>query len=271
MPADHVQLPALRELGAATRKLGIDFSALVAEVGLWVLPDIHARNVTPGNPTGAVRKDVRRARLGSGERPGTVVDGVRLDRNNYAGHAIREAIGVPRGDLAGYQACHVWPETCYDARYHTVLANLVLVPAPIVSLTDHDPAVIAALQYRSYELYGWHPVEAARPARPAAYPTNWRGPLARPSDPLVRVPGRPPPAASGGTGSEHFLPRGESQRDVMKRLWARHGGEVDAVVRSWAAAVRSGAAERRSNARGEGDEDYARRLIYDGRRKGWLR
>lgn len=31
--------------------------------------------------------------MGSGERPGATIDGVRLDRNNYAGAAIREALG----------------------------------------------------------------------------------------------------------------------------------------------------------------------------------
>lgn len=254
--------PALDALRRAARSLAIDFPALVAEVGLWVAPDVHARNVSPSNPTGAVRPHVRRARLGSGEQPGTVVEGVRLDRNNYAGQAIRDALGVPRSELAGYQACHVWPETCYDPRYHTALANLVLVPAPVVSLTDHDPDVIAALKYRSFELYGWHPVEASPPARPASYPSSWRAPLARAASPR--------PAAVPARVGEARSVRAGSQREVMQRLWARHGGDVPAVVRAWIEAVHTGEAERRSNERGQSDEEYAKRLIYDGRKKGWL-
>jgi hypothetical protein len=247
--------PALVALDRATTRLGIDFAALVAEVGIWASPEAHARNVTPSSPTGAVRPDVRRARPGSGEKPGAVVDGIRLDRNNYAGQAIRAAVGLG-AELAGYQACHVWPGTCYDARYHTVLANLVLIPAPIVSLTDHAPEVVAALKFRSFELYGWKPVEAEAPTRPPNHPTSWREP--------VRIRSAAPPPTSPGA------PREATQRAVMRRLWSRHDGDEAAVVAEWVAMVQSGGVERRSNERGQTDREYARRLIYDGKKRGWI-
>ncbi|HWQ55093.1 MAG TPA: hypothetical protein VN442_15505 [Bryobacteraceae bacterium] len=39
--------------------------------------------------------------------------------------------------------CHIWPNSCYDERYHTCVANLVLLPSALASLTDFDPQVRA--------------------------------------------------------------------------------------------------------------------------------
>lgn len=250
--------PALEALREATRRLGYSLPTLIAETGLWAHPSEHSRRVTIANPTGAVSPHVRRARLGSGEAAGVVVDGVRLDRNNYAAAAIRAAIG--RDALGGYEACHIWPGTCYDRRYHTVLANLVLIPGPLAGLTDHDPDVIAALEYRSWELYAWYPLEAAQPTKPADYPTNWREPTARARSqararnavPAVRQPGQ------------------ISHRDVMRRLFVQCGGNRDAVVRAYAEAERRGEVRRSSNTRGMSAVEYARRMWIDGTKKGWL-
>lgn len=55
--------------------------------------------------------------------------------------------------------CHIWPGTTYDERYHTLLANLVLIPRILANLSDYFNAVIDVLKYRSYELYGWYPEE----------------------------------------------------------------------------------------------------------------
>lgn len=248
--------PALTAVREATRRLGYSLPTLVAETAIWAHPGEHARQVSAENPTGAVFPHVRRARLGSGEAPGVVVDGVRLDRNNYAGTAVRQAIGVEREALEGYEACHIWPATCYDPRYHTVLANLVLVPGPLAGLTDHDPDVIAALKFRSWELYSWHPVEAAAPPRPADYPTNWKEPVARAARSarrsVVRQPGQP------------------SHREVMRRLFVEHGGDREAVLQAYAEAERDGEVQRSSNLRGRTAVDYARRLWADGTKKGWL-
>lgn len=61
-----------------------------------------------------------------------------------------------------------------------------------------------------------------------------------------------------------------TQRDVMRRVWARWGPDEGRVVGAYAAEERAGVAPRRSNTRGESAEDYARRLLYDGIKKGWL-
>lgn len=260
----QILTPGLLAVRAAAERLGLHLSALVAEVALWVPPEIQRRYVSTENPSGAVYPQVRRARQGSGERPGSVVDGIRLDRNTYANSAIREALGGRGKALAGYQACHVWPKTCYDARYHTALANLVLVPSPLVSLTDHDPDVIGALKFRAFELYGWHPAQEQPPVRPPDYPGGWREPSIPASEHRRRVP--------SGRATEAPAARldGDGQRVVMQRLWRRFGGDKDKVLRAAAEALRSGEMRWRSNRLNQSAEEYAYRLWLDGTKKGWL-
>ncbi len=159
-------------LEAAARKHAIQLSLLVAETALWAHPQVHAR-LRATNGTGAFYPLMRRRR--AGEKDGAVVAGERLDSNVYAREAIIGAVGV-RFAAHSYHACHIWPDTCHDRRYYSVVANLVLLPSAIAGLSDHDPAVKAALQYRAYELYDWHPAEEAAPLRPGAYPTNWLAP-----------------------------------------------------------------------------------------------
>lgn len=256
-------LPGLAAFRAAVERLHFDLAALVAAVGLWVPPDLQRGHVSPTNPAGAVYPRVRRARMGSGERPGATIDGIRLDRNNYAGAAIREALGGRGKALGGYQACHVWPDTCYDPRYHTSLANLVLVPAPLVSLTDHDPDVMAALKFRAFELYGWHPSEESAPPRPPRYPTTWLEPraLPRPQRAAKHAPETPRHAGSA---------TGERQRDAIIRLWKLHHGDRERVERELAAGLRSGQIQWRSNRSGMSPENYAYRLWRHANQHGWF-
>jgi hypothetical protein len=47
---------------------------------------------------------------------GGVVDGVNLDDNTRANQAIKRAVGVNSDDIKGFEACHLWPRTAYDAR-----------------------------------------------------------------------------------------------------------------------------------------------------------
>lgn len=63
----------------------------------------------------------------------------------------------------------------------------------------------------------------------------------------------------------------ESQRDVMRRLYVKHNGNEDAVVRAYAEAEQRGEVQRESNAYGIDAIAYARALFADGARKGWLR
>lgn len=156
----------------ATTALGIDLPRLVAKSAIWVNPIAFlARRKL--HPHAAWFPDCRRGRNGEPKRG--LVDGVRFDDNTMANLAIKLAVFGSRERCTRLHVCHVWPETCYDVRYHTALANLVLLPAPLAGLSDHHSGVAACLRYRSYELFGWHPEEASPPGKPPGYPpaSDW--------------------------------------------------------------------------------------------------
>jgi len=170
-------------LDAVTRH-NINFSLLVADTGLWANPEFHHRLVRDAG-SAAMFPKVRRARIGRGEKRGQVVDGVRFDDNSWANLAIKRATGL--GKCAqGFGACHIWPLTCYDERYHTAIANIVLLPRALAGLSDHAIEIQTALQYRAFELYKWYPEEMTRPVKPEFYPSKWREP--QPDTFNVRLP-----------------------------------------------------------------------------------
>jgi hypothetical protein len=171
-----LQFDAAAMMHEAQEKHSIRLSVLVAETGLWANPEVH-RRLAAEDSVGAFFPKTRRYKAGAGERRAEVREGIRLDDNTYANNALKRSLGLARGAAVGFEVCHIWPQSCYDHRCHTVIANLVLLPRPLASLTDHDADVRAALQYRAFELYKWHPEEAAAPTRPMHYPTNWRDPL----------------------------------------------------------------------------------------------
>lgn len=109
---------------------------------------------------------------------------VRLDSNNYANKAIKEAILADlkekHGDLykdstyrkfKDFEACHIWDETCYDARYHTSVANLVLLPRGLAGLTDHYSEVKKMLQYEAWRRFNFLPKDKDNNDMPFPEPT----------------------------------------------------------------------------------------------------
>lgn len=93
-----------------------------------------------------------------------------LDDNTYANKAIKYAIcedlkkygiSVSINDFSKneFEACHIWDETCYNKKYHTSLANLVLLPRSLASLTDHCDAVKKLLQYEAWKRFKFKPKE----------------------------------------------------------------------------------------------------------------
>lgn len=164
-------------LSSAVERHQIHLSLLVADTSLWAHPVVHERLL---QETGCVAMSPHTRRARAGEQQGEVVDGIRLDSNNYANVAIKRAVGLHRTRVEGFEACHIWPLTCYDPRYHTAIANLVLLPRALAGLSDHDLEIQQALQYRAYELYSWWPDGFEQPARPAFYPDSWREPLPDP-------------------------------------------------------------------------------------------
>jgi hypothetical protein len=129
-------------LAEATGELGIDLVALVARCAIWAAPSVVTA-VMKADPAAAWLPNCRRARLG--EKRGVFTEGVLLDDNTQANSAIKLATFGHR-NVPGFHACHIWPDSCYDARHHTSIANLILLPAPLSSLTDYD-ADVGAVQY----------------------------------------------------------------------------------------------------------------------------
>jgi hypothetical protein len=154
-------------LRRATAALGIDLPRLVAKSAIWVDQTVFLVRRRQ-HLHAAWFPDCRRGTKGEPRRG--LVDGVRFDDNTMANLAIKLAVFGSRERCTHLHVCHVWPETCYDVRYHTGLANLVLLPAPLAGLSDHHETVAACLRYRSYELFGWHPEEVGPPLKPAGYP-----------------------------------------------------------------------------------------------------
>ncbi|WP_372050734.1 hypothetical protein PJ900_20430 [Tistrella mobilis] len=179
-------------LAWGTARLGVKLSALVASCTLWAHPRVFQER-RKLDLNGAWFPNTRRAR--KDEERGNVVNGIILDDNSKANAAIKKAVFGSGVIPERYSACHIWPKSCYDPRYHTCIANLVLLPAALASLTDHDPEVIACLKYRSFELYGWHPAEMPPPERPAGYPDGWLDPSFVSSKMCKEVPGPQKPAA----------------------------------------------------------------------------
>ena len=110
-----------------------------------------------------------------GEKCGDIT----FDDNTYANNAIKLALlkglekygihGNSRQIFKGFETCHIWPDTCYDARYHTSLANVVLLPREIAGLTDHCQTVEDMLKYEAWKRFGFKPDEAETPAKPKNY------------------------------------------------------------------------------------------------------
>src|SRR5688572_21324047 len=202
----------------AANRHQIHLSVLVAETGLWVHPDVHARIVRETGKA-AMFPHVRRARIGQGEKRGDILDGIRLDDNSYANVALKRALGLHRLQLEGFEACHIWPRTCYDERFHTVVANLVLLPRALAGLSDHDVEIQASLQYRAYELYAWYPEGATLPQKPSFYPSQWRDP-----EPAQFTIGRSqgPRRASKGIDESDEM-SSEERNVIVRRLhdWSR--------------------------------------------------
>ena len=175
LPQDLCPEDGLQLLEMAERETTTDLAALVAAASVWANPKIH--DILKANGRfGLWYPATRRYRKGATERKGQILDGIRLDDNTYANYALKNALPLGARAYLNYSVCHIWPESCYDDRCYTCIANLVLVPSPLMSITDCHPATQNALRYRAWELYSWYPPQATPPYRPDQYPSHWRTP-----------------------------------------------------------------------------------------------
>ena len=75
----------------------------------------------------------------------------------------------------------------------------------------------------------------------------------------------------GGAPPEHDIPFVPiAQRTMMQDLWRKHRPDRERTMHEYAAAERRGEVFRERNVHGVDAEEYARRLLEDGHRKGWL-
>ena len=63
---------------------------------------------------------------------------------------------------------------------------------------------------------------------------------------------------------------GMSQRDLMRSLYGRYRKDTHKACREYALAEDRGEVIRKSNKRKMTSLEYARRLLHDGIRKGWI-
>jgi hypothetical protein len=164
-------------LSEAMEKYQIDLGLLIAETALWAHPEVHKLLQSNKNLSGAFYPNVRRAKKSQKEARGGTFGGIIFDDNTYANTAIKKAIGVSKNNIKDFACCHIWRDTCYSEECHTVIANLVLLPASLASLTDHNKQIEDILKYRSYVLYKWLPKGVQRPKKPKNYPSYWRTPF----------------------------------------------------------------------------------------------
>lgn len=61
-----------------------------------------------------------------------------------------------------------------------------------------------------------------------------------------------------------------SQRDKMRELIKNFGNNDPAIIREYATAEERGEVERERNQNNTSPEEYAKRLLYDGRKKDWF-
>lgn len=161
----------------AIADLKIDLPKLIAMTSIWA-PKQAFEEKKKENGFGVYFLKTKRA--SRGEKPKTTVNGIYLDDNTKANLSIKyvqkEWLGVSKTAvpklLKGYHTCHIWDKTCYDVRYHTCLANLVLVPSELSALTDYNPEIQDALKYRAYEKFGWFPSEEDESIKPINYPSE---------------------------------------------------------------------------------------------------
>ena len=102
---------------------------------------------------------------------GTVIG--QYDNNSTPTWALAWTHGMA-GDKTGWTIAHVWPSS-EDIKGYTHLANLVLVPEALSTMTDKTGPLTAYLRWHSWKVYGWKPDGAYAPEEPEVYAQiKWR-------------------------------------------------------------------------------------------------
>jgi hypothetical protein len=150
----------------------------------------------------------------------------------------------------------------------------VIGPTRIIAMGKdaHDLLWANIPEIRQYLRQIWHFAYPVRYGLVPEWEAQVRAALQDSTTPLsvthrvIRVPVQP----SMQPHSYAVGRRPPTQRDVMRKVYAEYRDDLERVVREYAAAERRGEAPRSSNTTGMRSEDYARALLNDGLKKGWL-
>ena len=139
---------------------------LVARTSLWATKEEYIECLKNGST--AKHPHIRRKY--PYEERGKGDNNTRLDDNSYPNAQMKASLKRQRIKPIGYETCHIWERTCYDPRYHTCYANLVLLPRAIASLSDHNEEVKALLRWYAYERFDhFLPENKTLPPKPENY------------------------------------------------------------------------------------------------------
>jgi hypothetical protein len=154
----------------------------------------------------------------------------------------------------------------------------ILQPKRIVALGKlaHDLLARHLPEVRPFLGQMWHFSYAVRSGRLIEWEKSARivisGTVVPSSPDLTTIPAYTPrrltTASFGNSGTTGRL---RAQRDVMRDLFILHRGDRELTISAYAAAERNGESPRESNTYSRTSEQYAKALLRDGLRRGWLR
>lgn len=118
----------------------------------------------------------------------------------------------------------------------------------------------------------WHFAYAVRYGRISQWERQLKAVLEEPTVPLSDTPSLSAMPVRTETRQPSFsaIGRPRTQRAVMRQIYAACRHDPERVILEYAAAERRGEVSRSSNSTAMRAEDYARALLNDGLKKGWL-
>lgn len=153
----------------------------------------------------------------------------------------------------------------------------VIQPTRVVALGQHAYGLLSnhVPEVRPMLTKMWHFAYPVRYGRISEWEANARAGL---SGPVTSLSVKPQSAvatlsraaAVRNAGHTAGTGRPRTQRAVMRELFSKYAGDTDRVISAYASAERSGETSRSSNTSGLKPEEYARALLNDGLKKGWL-
>jgi len=104
------------------------------------------------------------------EERGQIVESERvvLCDNDSPTRAFLWSNGMTHQQYSHVQFNHIY-QLSYDPEYYTSLANICVTPAFLSKLTDGNHRIQDLLKYRSYDLYGFVPMDEQCPLKPDCY------------------------------------------------------------------------------------------------------